>query len=60
MASYAPRLAGGWVAGVQPQLLRLHFSDRDVLVEFITSVDGLTTDEVHDRTNAALDVLRGR
>jgi hypothetical protein len=34
--------------------------DRDVFVEFIASVDGLTTDEVHDRTKAALDVLRGR
>jgi hypothetical protein len=34
--------------------------DRDVFVEFIASIDGLTTDEVHDRTKAALDVLRGR
>jgi hypothetical protein len=34
--------------------------DRDVFVEFIASVDGLTTDEVQDRTKAALDVLRGR
>ena len=34
--------------------------DRDVFVEFIASVDGLTTDEVHDRTKAALDALRGR
>jgi hypothetical protein len=34
--------------------------DRDVFVEFIASVDGLTTDEVQDRTKAALDVLRGK
>ncbi|NYJ06581.1 hypothetical protein [Petropleomorpha daqingensis] len=34
--------------------------DRDVFVEFIASVDGLTTDEVHDRTKAAVDALRGR
>ena len=34
--------------------------DRDVVVQFIASVDGLTTDEVHDRTKAALDALRGR
>jgi hypothetical protein len=34
--------------------------DRDVFVEFIASVDGLTTDEVQDRTKAALDALRGR
>jgi hypothetical protein len=34
--------------------------DRDVFVEFIASVDGLTTDEVQDRTKAALDALRGK
>jgi len=34
--------------------------DRDVFVEFIASVDGLSTDEVQDRTKAALDVLRGK
>jgi hypothetical protein len=34
--------------------------DRDVFVEFIASVDGLTTDEVQNRTKAALDALRGR
>ena len=34
--------------------------DRDVFGQFIASVDGLTGDEVRDRTQAALDVLRGR
>ena len=34
--------------------------DRDVFVEFIASVDELTSDEVQDRTKAALDALRGR
>jgi len=34
--------------------------DRDVFVTFIASVDGLTTDEAHDRTKRALEVLRGR
>ncbi|MGY1618143.1 hypothetical protein ACI797_15495 [Geodermatophilus sp. SYSU D00691] len=34
--------------------------DRDVFVSFIASVDGLTTDEVHDRTRRALDALQGR
>jgi len=34
--------------------------DREVFVSFLSSVDGLTTDEVQDRTNAALDALRGK
>jgi hypothetical protein len=33
--------------------------DRDVFVSFIASVDGLTTDEVRDRTERALQALRG-
>jgi hypothetical protein len=34
--------------------------DRDIFVSFIASVDGLSSDEVKDRTRAALDALRGK
>jgi len=34
--------------------------DRDDARRYLASVDGLTTDEVHDRTRAALDALRGK
>ena len=33
--------------------------DRDVFVSFIASVDGLTTDDVRDRTQKALQALQG-
>jgi hypothetical protein len=33
--------------------------DRDVFVSFLASVDGLSTDEVRDRTERALQALRG-
>ena len=33
--------------------------DRDVFVSFIASVDGLTTEQVHERAQRALQVLRG-